>query len=332
MKMKIKRIIIWGHCIINDTAGSHSWIHRGYYLAFKKLGYETHWIDDMSTVDQTDLSGTLFFSEGTVFCGMPIRSDCYYVLHHIDNNPFIQVGAKYVNLCNYLHVELNEGRNWNYPGSPIEKIKDYVYYDVSSKAIYQPWATDLLPDQIDDNLVEFNTNIKEINFIGSIWSENINEIVPFFADCYKRNIRLNIYGWFQFPQLTSQFTNIKHMAPCGTKEEVAIDLIKSSLIYPDVRGALHKKVGYIPCRSFKNISYGCIPCTNSLPVYQFFDNILPYSENSGEYIQKSIEYLTSKDNKEKSIYLMNKVKKHHTYINRASDLLDFIKVIYNDEK
>ena len=75
-----------------------------------------------------------------------------------------------------------------------------------------------------------------------------------------------------------------------------------------------------------------MPCTNSLPVYQFFDNILPYSENTGEFIQKSIEYLTNKDNKEKSIYLMNKVKNHHTYINRALDLLDFVKVIYNDEK
>ena len=330
--MNIKRVIIWGHCIVDDKAGSHSWIHRGYYIAFRKLGYETHWINNLSTIDQNDLTGTLFFTEGHAISGMPVREDCYYVLHHIDNKIFEEQGAKYVNLCNYLHVELNEGRNWNYPGSPIKKIKDYVYYDVASKAIYQPWATDLLPEQIEDNIFNYDNNIKEINFVGSVWSENINEIMPFFTDCYKRDIKLNIYGWFQYPQLMSSYTNISHMATCGTSEEVAINLVKSSLIYPDVRGDLHRRVGYIPCRAFKNISYGCMPCTNSLPVYEFFDKIMPYSENTGDFIQKSMDYLTNESNKEKSIYLMNKVKDHHTYINRALDLLDFIKVIYNDEK
>ena len=331
--MNIKRVIIWGHCIIaNRSSHTHSWIHRAYYLAFKKLGYETYWINNLSSIDQSDLSGTLFFTEGQVISGMPVREDCYYVLHHVDNKIFEQKGAKYVNLCNYLHVELNEGRNWNYPGSPIQKIKDYVYYDVNSKAIYQPWATDLFPDQIELNPVKFDNNIKEINFIGSVWSENINEIMPFFTDCHKRDIKLNVYGTFGYSQVMSSYKNISHMAPCGTSEEVAINLVKSSLIYPEVRGELHRRVGYIPCRAFKNISYGCIPCTNSLPVHNFFDDIIPYSDNTGDFIQMSIDYLMNEGNKEKSIYLMNKVKEHHTYINRVLDLLDFIKVIYNDEK
>ena len=41
--MDIKHIIIWGHKLHSHT---HSYIHNAFFIAFAKLGYETHWFDD----------------------------------------------------------------------------------------------------------------------------------------------------------------------------------------------------------------------------------------------------------------------------------------------
>lgn len=319
--MEIKRVVVWGH-----FTGSHSFIHAGYFKAFKHMGYETYWINNISELGNIDLSGTLFLTEDQAKHGMPIRSDCYYILHHIVNDPF--VGCKVVNLCNYVHYPLKQGNSFNYPGSQVEKIKDYVYYDKSNKAIYQPWATDLLPTEISDEPLPFDENKKDINFIGSIWQENITQISPMLEDCLHRRININIYGWLAVPQIL-QLPNIKHISTCGgANDEQARELIKSSLFYPDIRGDHHKNVGYIPCRLFKNISYGCIPCTNSLPALEFFENKIPYAENTKDFAEISINYLKNRDI-ENDKYLMNKVKTEHTYVNRIEDILKYFDVLYS---
>jgi len=235
-------------------------------------------------------------------------------------------------------VSLNNGMSYNYPidgisahGTlplyPVEKIKDYVYYDKANNAIYQPWATDLLPNEIDD-ILEFDITKTEINFVGSVWSENINQLAPMLLDCFNKKINVNIYGWVQSPQMISQFPNVKHITHTGTSEEDAQKLVKSSLIYPDIRGDLHRNVGYIPCRLFKNISYGCIPITNSLPSYEFFEKLIPYSDNSIDFVNISTEYLNNRDI-EKDRYLINKIKDQHTYVNRIQDILTYFDILYS---
>jgi len=335
---KIKRVVIYGH-----FQGSHSYIHAGYFKAFEYLGYETHWILDIRELGNIDFEGTLFFTENNAKTNsmswkesIPIRDDCYYVLHHIDNSEFSE--CKYINLCNYLHEPLKYNESYNYPiqkGSPhgtrplhkVDKIKDYVYHDIINKSIYQPWATNLLPNEINDDIIPFDINKKEINFIGSIWSENINQILPMFNELKNRKISLNIYGWMPFNDIPLNFPNINHIMHTGISESDAQNLIESSLIYPDVRGELHKNVGYIPCRLFKNISYGCIPVTNSISSYHFFENLLPYSDNTADYLDISISYLSNR-NIERDKYLINKVKNNHTYVNRIQDIMEYFDILY----
>jgi len=330
--MNITRVVVWG-----NFKGSHSYIHGAYYKAFKYLGYDTYWINNISELGNVDLSGTLFLSDDTTKSGMPIRKDCYYILHHIPNDQFLSVGCKFINLCNYLHNPLKDGNSYNYPlndsgthgvlpSYPVEKVKDYVYYDRHNKAIYQPWATNLLPTEMPDSPINFDANKKEINFIGSVWSENIMQIAPLLKDCNDKNIVVNIHGWLQQSQVLSLFSNVRHITS-NVSEENAVDLVKSSLIYPDIRGEHHKNLGYIPCRLFKNISYGCIPCTNSLPSYEFFEKLIPYSDNTDDFIQISMEYLMNRDI-EKDRYLMNMVKTNHTYCNRVEDIIIFFNELY----
>lgn len=337
--MEIKRVVIWKHLFKLNKSGTHSFIHQGYYKAFKNLGFETYWIDSMNQLDIIDFEGTLFLIEGKSD-EIPLRDDCYYVLHHVDNRPFIEKGCKFINLCNFLLEPLSNNESYNYPLDnsfehgkrplyPVEKIKDYLYYDKNNKAIYQPWATDLLPNEFAEEPISFNIDIKELNFVGSIWSENINQILPMIESLYNNNIKLNIYGWLQFDELKN-IPNIKHIIGCGTSEKDARNLIESSLFYPDIRGEHHIKLGYIPCRLFKNISYGCIPFTNSKLAYKFFNKKILYSSDTKDFLKIFKEYSLNRDLKSEK-ELMQFVKENHTYLNRVNDLIEFMKLIYDNK-
>ena len=55
--MKINKIIIWGHPLHSHT---HSYIHNGFFIAFKELGYDTYWFHDNMNIDSSfDFSNSL---------------------------------------------------------------------------------------------------------------------------------------------------------------------------------------------------------------------------------------------------------------------------------
>lgn len=319
MKDKIKRVIIWGH-----FSGTQSYIHNAYFIAFKRLGFKTYWINSLDNFTD-DLSDTLFFTEDQAKEGMPMRKDCWYVLHNINNEPFNQLECKILNLCLFVEKPLLNGISHNYPGGSIEKINDFIYYDILNKALYQPWATNLLPEQIDVKINTRNTD-KEINYVGSVWQDNINEILPLIKSCEQQKIKFNIYGWVPFLNFNSNFNFVKHIQE-SVAEEKAYELVRGSYIYPDVRGKLHLDLGYTPCRIFKNISMGCIPTTNSISVNRFFDNLLPFCSDSSQFVEITDHYF-SEQNTEQKLFLINEVKTKHTYINRIQEILKFFEILY----
>lgn len=50
------KVVIWGHKFGTHT---HSYIHNGFYIAFKHLGYDTYWFDNLDDVSEFDFSNTL---------------------------------------------------------------------------------------------------------------------------------------------------------------------------------------------------------------------------------------------------------------------------------
>ncbi len=77
---------------------------------------------------------------------MPKRQDCYYILHWC----FRHCADEYLELFRNnrsiaLHVYTHDCLN-----HCVEKIDDYIYCNSKEKIIYMPWATDLLPQEIDD--------------------------------------------------------------------------------------------------------------------------------------------------------------------------------------
>jgi hypothetical protein len=92
---------------------------------------------------------------------------------------------------------------------------------------------------------------------------------------------------------------------------------------PDT-GANHKLIGYIPCRIFKNISFGQLGITNSKSVYELFDGNLIYNDNEYELYFDALPHLKNYDLIKTQ---MSYVKDNHTYIDRVKSIIK----IYNKE-
>jgi hypothetical protein len=308
---KIKQIIVWGHKLHSHT---HSYIHNGFNIAFKHLGFETFYYDDNDNVSDHDFSNTLFITEHQVNKRIPLRKDCLYLTHYIDDGDYIGVPKENiiilkVSLRDFIekeqhlqlkYIELNYGQKY-----------EYHAVDKGYNSIYMYWATDLLPEEIDENIKNINdVAVKnEINFIGTLndkWRQ-INNL------CLRNSIRFNHLG--------ATF-NINSNRNVSIKENV--NLTKCSLIAPALQDDDQVKKNYIPCRIFKNISYGKMGITNNKIVNELFDNRLIYETDLNMLFKKGIEFEHNPKKQEIIIELMKYVRDNHTYINRAKTIIRYI--------
>lgn len=295
----MKKVVIWGHKLHSHT---HSYIHNSYYNAFKKMGYDTYWFDNWDDVSNFNFDNCIFLTEGQVDQSIPINKSSFYILHHCNTDKYSN--CKFINLCNYVN-DCRIGKSYNYQNSTVEKITYYSFYDEKNNALYQPWATDLFPEDIsNNNICYYDRNITNVYYIGSIWSENYDLVSNFAKACQDNN---------------KNFIPIRRAS-----DEEGRKYIINSYISPDIRCQHHVNVGYIPCRVFKNISYGTIPATNSTYVRDFFDIQLPYSDNTYNIFDINEKFNRSDFYKPTIEFLINEVRENHTFINRVNTILKFI--------
>ena len=103
-----------------------------------------------------------------------------------------------------------------------------------------------------------------------------------------------------------------------------INIIQKSKYAPTIVGEWQRNCGYIPCRAFKNISYGGYCLTNSIEIYNLFEQKVCYEKDSYKLLSKSIEYIQNLDDKQ-YYELINLIKNKHTYINRIEFLFYIFK-------
>jgi len=296
------KVIIWGYKLHTHT---HSYIHNGYYKAFKKMGYDTYWFDDRENVSGFDFENCVFLTIGTQENNIPLNDSSYYILHHIkDMTKYIVSGVKYINLGNYLS-SCDDGISSNHPENSVIKIGgECCFWDEKTRTIYQPWATDLTSDEINlDNALKYNPNNGFINFIGTT-GENRQQITQ-FQNTLPNNKTLKIIS--------------------GQSDENNYLFVRDSLISFDIRNDWHVECGYLPCRIFKNISYGRLTGTNSLNVKNVFGEHVIYEPDLGLLYNKLME-------SEENVSLdtiksaMDFVKNNHTYINRINNLIECFEI------
>lgn len=313
------KVIIWGYPLHSHT---HSYIHNGYYKAFKKLGYEVHWVDQ-SNYRNIDFNNALILSEHFATNNLPLVNTSTYFIHYIGNknNHHTKYLGKVGRLIDVRYNADNwHDKNYDYDldRDEVEKISSGTYYEPGDKyeIAYTTWATDLLPDEInlDDRFIDRENKVYYLGTIGGgrgglfdcqkapDYYDTVPHIIPFYKACVDNNIEF--------------ISNCPWLNPLSD-EEMKIR-IQKSYIAPDFRHNAMLDWGYIPCRVMKNISYGQLGITNSEAVYNFFDKKIIYEKDGYELFKKGVENMKNYDLIKEQMEL---IRDEHTYINRANDLI-----------
>lgn len=302
--LNIKKMIIWGHKLHSHT---HSYIHNAWFKFFNYLEIETLWLDNNDDISSLNFDNCLFFTEGQVDKNIPINNNSYYVLHNCLTHKYQELVAKKRVLI--IHVFNNIVRDkLNFDN--FNNLKNH-YYLPDNIILILPWATDLTPEEINDNIEKFDKNNFEnkANFIGSIWEDksnkdfsNIQQMKEFRESCEKNEIEFSHYR--------------------SVSIEENIRLIQTNKYCPSIQGKWQCDHGYIPCRIFKNISYGGLAITNNKEVYNLFDEKIIFNENISELIDDTDKYYNEHDNNFFKDLMIN-VRDNHTYLNRINSYLDY---------
>jgi hypothetical protein len=288
------KFVIWGHKLHQST---HSYIHSSYNKAFQYLGYETYWVDGRDDLSSIDFSDAVFFVEGSCSDDMPRLKNCKYITHHIDTEKLTSSGISYENILklgNYLPRE-----------EVHEKVEDLAYWDNSTRTLYQCWGTDLLPSEINiDGYIPFNPSRKTLNYVGMLYDQG-----PWWAEEFATILEHKCQVEFKvFTQHVSHDENVQ--------------LIRDSFLCPDFRSDWHLECGYIPCRMWKNISYGRITGTNSPYVKRALGDYVVFGGTPQTLYQNLLNAEQNRTINMKDAMMF--VRDNHTFINRVNNILKFL--------
>jgi hypothetical protein len=319
--MNYKNILIIGHELHSHT---HSYIFNGIYKALIELNYNVDWIqneDDINKVKSLN-SSKIYYDIIITELGdnknipIPIIENCIYIIQE----PYLEL----FNNDSYRTYDYMNSYFKNIDKKNIILWRPYIkqYYDnffnIYKKNEYTiivtPWATDLLPHEINENIKNLESfEIKNVsNFIGMPLQHNLD----LKEALEKYNIKYENYGG-TFDKNSNRNKSI----------EENMKLIQESIIAPALQSEFQIEINYIPCRIFKNISYGKMGITNSEAVYNFFNKKIIYSKNIEELVEKGLEFNKNKDRFSIIKELMINVRDNHTYINRINFIFNNIKLI-----
>lgn len=309
--MTFNKVIVWGHKLGDPRlSNTFSFIHDSWNKTFSYLGYETLWLDNNDDISNINFDNCLFLTEGQVEQNMPVNNTSKYVLHNCNLDKYNSIISNCLNLQVYTKDCLT--RNVQKMDEPLtcyqpEPDNETLQHGCNNRTIYQTWATNLLPHEIDAvDLIKKTHNVTKHNklyWVGSICDGeqgNITELQELTLACTKRNI------------------SFVHAKLPNDKQSQAIQLSKIS---PAIQGHWQVDKHYVPCRVFKNISFGRMPLTNNKIVSEIFDDKIIYDSNIENLIEEGIKFESSADYSEIMTNLINEVKNKHTYINRIDSIL-----------
>lgn len=308
-ELPFDQVVIWGHKLHSHT---HSYIHERFYRAFKHLGYTVYWFDHKDAVSDFDFSRTLFITEGQVDNRIPLREDCLYILHNCQGKKYESLFEK--GCCINLQVYTDDVLS----APNAVKIDTCIYYDIPGKCVYMPWASDLLPHEIEEMKqrlphIKKDRRIYWIGTAGSGTFGNIEQLNPFARACKENNVQFRINdSWAK-----------------ALNRDDLLERTAKNFLAPTIVGKWQAEKGYIPCRIFINISSGQMGITNSPRVYELFDRKIVYNPDTYQLFYDAMGRLSTWS-QEEQYALMDFIKTKHTYINRIQTLLDFFQKVRGD--
>ena len=296
-----RKVVIWG---LRRQWHSHRFIHQGFFETFKCLGTPVVWTDfasDAGIIEAGDFVITSnIHPRGTRGNPLaPLKEGAYYCFHGFahsgydgnDRQPHHEIDRKYaLNLEVFLNKAAAASDQWD----------TVTYFDRPSKTLHQPWGTNVLEERFHAPVVSRSP----FSFwVGAIWNNTLNqgnlaEIAELRSALRQRSLR---------------FVHLKFIPDCAS-----IAAIRASRVAPAIAGRWQVENNYLPCRMFKNISYGQLGISNVPKFAELFRECTIPGKSVSELLDNALT-LPKRDVIE-LVEAQQKVTAQHTYVHKIRNI------------
>ena len=230
-----RRFVIWG---LRETRHTHRYIHLGFFHAAKRLGVDVVWAEDSAAEADTVRDGDLVLSVNVAGENLPVVKGARYVFHNFTEDRQDQVqalGEQAIHLQVFTDTTIAGAERFG---------ASCTWLNRATRTLIQPWGTNLSREEFNDPAPwHFPA---AVFWIGSVWNNaleqgNVKEYIAM-----RTALRAHRRLIFR-PKVNDVF---------------AAWLIRHSALSPAIAGRWQVENNYLPCRLFKNISYGQLGSTN----------------------------------------------------------------------
>lgn len=254
---KYKKIVIWG--LRSRSGDSFRYIMDHYSATLKKLEIPSVWVDDNKGNHRLVDKGDLVIAANVAGKNIPLKSGVNYCLHNFDKVVYQNLDSKRILI---LQAYTDDARHRD-----VKFWDPVTCFDKKSRVLYQPWGTNLLPWEFMEPV--FHKNSPFVFWVGSVWDNEQHQGNLEVINDLKKAI-----SKYKLKFVQTRVPDI-----------LAVKLMRASRIAPAVGGLWQAKVNYLPCRMFKNISYGQLGITN----IRRFKDLLGSSFVKGESIEELVD-------------------------------------------
>jgi len=298
---RFRKVVIWG---LRRQWHSHRFIHQGFFETFRYLGFPVVWTDFTSDPDIIEPGDFVITSNA---CGRgtrgaplaPLKSGTYYCFHGFahsgydgnDRRPHHEIDRKYsLNLEVFLDKATAASDQWDV----------VTYFDKPSKTLHQPWGTNLPEEQFRSPVI---SRSPLVFWVGAIWNNALNQGNRREIDELRAVLRLR----------SLRFVHLKFIPDC-----VSIAAIRASRVAPAIAGRWQVENNYLPCRMFKNISYGQLGISNVPKFSELYRGCTIPGGSISELIDNALA-LPRKDVIE-LVEAQQKITRQHTYVHKIRNI------------
>jgi hypothetical protein len=299
----VDKIIIWG---LKNKHHSHRFIHKGFYENFKKLGYKTEWVDDSPS--NNNYQSDLVFASGIAINNLHLKENTSYIFHNVD---FDEKRRDFLfkNRINYINLQV-----FTKDAKGILLDNESIKLDEETKTLYQPWGTPLDPDEWWPYQPKNQTRFEW--WVGAIWNNQLNQGNEKVILDYRKLLRRKKI--FFARRGGSKFNKD------GLSEKRSAKIIRNSKYGATIVGNWQYEFKYIPCRLFKNLSYG-LPILSNMDKPNFLNSPEGFKHNLNSLLDFA-DNESERDRMKRFLVERNEIS-NFTYTKNINRLLKILKEV-----
>jgi hypothetical protein len=241
---RFRRVVLWGLRSLRYTKNTMRYVFESFDATLRKIDKPVVWVDDAQRnqavvgpgdlVLSTDVNG----NPGTEW--LPRVDGAYYCLHNFANatSPAMKALPATLDPRRHLHLQIYarlpayaddicRAEHWD----PITALSR------TTRTLYQDWGTDLLEDEFCAPVSA--RRLPVVFYVGTPYQIEVQQL--------RKAIRRRGIAFVRLAFIPARVNRF---------------VIRMSAIAPSVAARIHVDAGYLPCRLFKNISYGQLGISN----------------------------------------------------------------------